>query len=162
MATPAKPTNRDATSNNPPMHGSATPLDDAAIIDLAHTAYVHAGAMNIDALVAMFADDIVMELPFAPPPWPKLHVGKSAVVAFQRRAARSFDTFSLTVDRALATTERIAVVEANSVGTTTDGRSYTNRYCTVLEFDEAGMITRWTEYYDPIAVLSAFAPLGAS
>ncbi len=128
------------------------------VVDLARAVYAHAGAMNIDALGEMCADDIVMTLPFAPPGWVATHRGKEAVVAFQRRAARSFASFTMTVDRVLAANGDTAVVEAQSVGTTQNGRRYENRYCTILEFDRAGLIVRWTEYYDPRAVLDAFGP----
>jgi uncharacterized protein len=125
-------------------------------VDLAREVYAQAGAMNVDALARMLADDVVMELPFAPEGWARRFVGKPAVVEFQRDAARSFASFAMTVNRILPAGERTAVVEARSSGTTASGRTYDNSYCTILEFDHAGSITRWTEYYDPIAVLASF------
>ncbi len=126
------------------------------VIELARSVYARAAAMDIDALESMFGDEVVMELPFAPDGWTNLYEGKVAVLDFQRRAAQSFASFTMTVDRVLASNPLTAVVEARSVGTTIKGAPYENRYCTILEFDDDGLVARWTEYYDPIAVSAAF------
>ncbi len=119
-----------------------------------------AGAMDIESLGAYLHDDVVMELPFAPAPLKRVHEGKAAVVEFQRRAATSFATFSMTVDGVHVShggRGGVVVAEHRSVGTSaTDGREYRNRYVTVFEFDDSGLVTRWTEYYDPDAVRHAF------
>ena len=64
----------------------------AELSDIAPEAVVReilalAGAMDTDGLARHLHDDVVMELPFAPPPMRRVHDGKAAVVDFQRRAA---------------------------------------------------------------------------
>jgi uncharacterized protein len=116
--------------------------------------------MDVDALADHLAADIVMELPFAPTGYAREHVGKDAAVKFQRAAARSFSTFSMTIDRILETTDaHVVVAEHHSDGVAaTSGRPYRNRYLTIFELDDAGLVRRWTEYYDPNVVTDAFAP----
>lgn len=114
--------------------------------------------MDVDALAALLADDVVMELPYAPDGYGKEHRGKDAVVRFQRAAARSFSQFAMTVDRILATVDPLVVVaehHGEGVAATT-GRPYRNRYVTIFELDQDGRVRRWTEHYDPAAVTAAF------
>jgi ketosteroid isomerase-like protein len=117
-----------------------------------------AGAMDVETLAELLADDIVMELPYAPAGYAARHDGKTAVMRFQRAAAREFSSFSMVVDRVLATTEpRVVVAEHHSDGVAArTGRRYQNRYATIFELDADRRIRRWTEYYDPAAVIAAF------
>lgn len=117
-----------------------------------------AGTMDLDALAARLADDVVMELPFAPAGYARQHRGREAVVRFQRAAARSFSTFAMTVDRILLTAApHVVVAEHHSDGVAaTTGRPYRNRYVTIFELDGDGLVRRWTEYYDPTVVSGAF------
>lgn len=117
-----------------------------------------AGTMDVDALAEHLADDVVMELPYAPDGYAREHVGKAAVAKFQRAAARSFAQFTMSVDRIHATTDpRVVVAEHRSDGVAVPtGRPYRNRYVTIFELDDAGRIRRWIEHYDPAAVRSAF------
>jgi ketosteroid isomerase-like protein len=117
-----------------------------------------AGAMEVDALTAHLADDIVMELPFAPEGYAREHLGRDAVVKFQRAAARSFSTFAMVIDRVIETTDpRVVIAEHHSDGVAVPtGRPYRNRYVTIFELDGDGRVRRWTEYYDPTVVTGAF------
>ncbi len=117
-----------------------------------------AASMHVDSLAAHLADDVVMELPFAPPGFAREHHGKEAVVRFQQLAARSFSSFMMTTDRVLATVDaHVVLAEHHSDGIAArSGRPYQNRYVTIFTLDDAGRIRRWTEYYDPDAVRSAF------
>jgi len=116
-----------------------------------------AGAMDTDALAGYLHDDVVMELPFAPPPMRRRYEGKAAVVDFQRRAAATFASFTMTIDAVHATDGQVIVAEHSSVGTAaTTGREYRNRYVTVFEIDDEGLVRLWREYYNPDAVRAAF------
>ena len=122
-----------------------------------------AGAMDTDGLARHLHDDVVMELPFAPPPMRRVHNGKAAVVDFQRRAAASFSSFEMTVEAVhVGGDGHTVVAEHSSVGTAAaTGREYRNRYVTVFELDDAGpdgawLVRSWREYYDPDAVRAAF------
>ena len=118
-----------------------------------------AGTMDVEALGMHLADDVVMSLPYAPEGYAREHVGKPAVVRFQRAAARSFSSFAMHVDRVISTSDpRVFVAEHHSEGVAAlTGRPYRNRYVTIFELDDAARITRWIEYYDPTVVTAAFS-----
>jgi ketosteroid isomerase-like protein len=129
-----------------------------AAVDVVREVLRLGGTMDTDALAAHLADGVVMELPFAPDGFAREHVGKDAVVRFQRAASRSFSAFTMTTDRVLATDDpHVVVAQHHSEGTAApSGHAYRNRYVTIFELDDHDRITRWTEYYDPDAVRSAF------
>jgi ketosteroid isomerase-like protein len=117
-----------------------------------------AGAMDVEALARYLAPDIVMELPYAPPPLPKRYDGLSAVLGFQRSSASLFSSFAIEVERVHVVENAPAVVaEYRSEGVVAaSGGPYRNRYITVFELDPGGRIRRWREFYDPAAVQAAF------
>ena len=117
-----------------------------------------ARAMDVERLARHLAPDIVMELPYAPPPLPRRYDGLSAVLGFQRSAAALFSKFAIEVDRVHAVENgSVVVAEYRSDGVVAaSGRSYANRYVTVFELDAGSRVRRWREYYDPAAVQAAF------
>jgi ketosteroid isomerase-like protein len=119
-----------------------------------------ADAMRIDELVEMFADDAVMELPFAPGRMPRRHEGKAAIADFQRFARDSFREFSMIVDHIYETADpHVVVAEHRSVAVVAEnGRPYCNHYVTFFTFDDDGRITKWREFYDAGVVVRAFRP----
>jgi uncharacterized protein len=119
-----------------------------------------AGRMDVDALIGYFADDAVMELPFAPGQMPKRYEGKDAVLAFQRFARDAFSTFTMDVDAVHETADpHVVIAEHHSDGVVAEnGRRYQNRYVTVFAFDDAGKVVNWREYYDAGVVVRAFRP----
>jgi len=119
-----------------------------------------AGEMRVDELIEYFADDAVMELPFAPGRMEKRYTGKEAILGFQRFARDSFSKFAMTVDAIHETADpHVVVAEHRSDGVVAaNGRPYQNRYVTFFTFDEAGRVTNWREYYDAGVVVRAFRP----
>jgi uncharacterized protein len=117
-----------------------------------------ADEMRVDELVECFADDAVMELPFAPGRMPRSHVGKAAIGTFQRFARDSFSRFSMTVDAIHETADpHVVIAEHRSDAVVAEnGRPYCNRYVTVFTFGDDGRITSWREYYDAGVVVTAF------
>ncbi len=65
-----------------------------------------AGAMDVDGLLARFAADAVIEVPFAPGRMPKAYEGRAAVRDFLELARDSFSPFSITVDAIHALDDR--------------------------------------------------------
>jgi ketosteroid isomerase-like protein len=118
------------------------------------------GAMRVDELIDRFADDAVMELPFAPGRMAKEFVGKEEIGAFQRSARDAFSEFAVTVDAVHETGDpHVVVAEFGSDAVVREnGRPYRNRYVAVFTFDDAGRLTRWREYYDASVVVEAFRP----
>ena len=131
-----------------------------ANVERVHEIMRLAGEMRVDELVELFADDAVMELPFAPGRMARRHDGKAAIGAFQRFARDSFSRFSMTVDAVHETADpRVVVAEHRSDGVVAgNGRPYRNHYVTFFTFDEAGRIASWREFYDAGVVVRAFRP----
>jgi ketosteroid isomerase-like protein len=121
-----------------------------------------AGAMDVEAMARFFAHDIVMELPYAPPPLPRRYDGLSAVLGFQRATVALFSKFAIEIERVhVVETPPVVVAEYRSDGVVAaTGGPYRNRYITVFELDPGGRIRRWREFYDPAAVHAAFPRRG--
>jgi hypothetical protein len=119
-----------------------------------------ADAMDVEALVACFTTDAVMELPFAPGRMPRRYRGRDAIGEFQRFARDSFSEFSMTIDAIHETADpQVVVAEHHSRGiVAANGRAYENRYVTFFTFDEHGYVACWREYYDAGVVVRAFRP----
>jgi ketosteroid isomerase-like protein len=119
-----------------------------------------ADEMNVEELIAFFADDAAMELPFAPGRMTKRYDGKDAILAFQQFARDSFSRFSMTIDAIHETVDpHVVIAEHRSDGVVAaNGRPYQNRYCTIFTFDDDGLVTAWREYYDAGVVVRAFKP----
>jgi len=119
-----------------------------------------ADQMKVEELIEYFADDSVMELPFAPGRMPKRYEGKDAILGFQLFARDSFSSFSMTVDAIHETADpNVVIAEHHSNGiVAANGRRYENRYCTIFAFDDAGRVVSWREYYDAGVVVRAFRP----
>ena len=119
-----------------------------------------ADQMRVDDLIEFFADDAVMELPFAPGRMEKRHEGKEAILAFQLFARDSFSSFAMTIDAIHETGDpNVVIAEHRSDGIVAEnGRPYRNRYVTVFTFDDDGLVIGWREYYDAGVVVKAFRP----
>ncbi len=117
-----------------------------------------AGAMDVEGLARHLAPDIVMELPYAPPPLPRRYDGLSAVLGFQRSSATLFSSFTIAVERVHVVEDApVVVAEYRSDGVVAaTGGPYRNRYITVFELDPGGRVRRWREFYDPAVVQAAF------
>jgi len=118
------------------------------------------GEMRVDELIERFADDAVMELPFAPGRMPKEYAGKDAIGGFQRSVRDTFSEFAMTVDAVHETGDpAVVVAEFRSDAVVREnGRPYRNRYVTFFTFDDAGLLTHWCEFYDAGVVVKAFRP----
>jgi ketosteroid isomerase-like protein len=119
-----------------------------------------AGAMDVEGIARHLAPDVVMELPYAPPPLRRRYDGLSAVLGFQRSSAPLFSHFAIEIERvhvAAPGPTPVVVAEYTSDGAVAaTGRRYRNRYVTVFELDPSDRIRRWREYYDPTVVAAAF------
>jgi uncharacterized protein len=111
-----------------------------------------------DELVAWYADDALMELPFAPRSMPKRYEGRDEIAGFIGIVREAFSSFSMTIDSIQQTSDPdLVIVEHHSDGVVAaNGRTYDNRYVTFVRFDAAGKIAHWREYYDAGVVVRAF------
>jgi ketosteroid isomerase-like protein len=104
----------------------------------------------------LLAEDVVFEYVITVPGYPRLVVGRSAVVELYRPYGDGLvldRCFDLTVHRDRES--GVVVLEYASEGrAVATGAAYANRYISVLTIVDR-KVTRWRDYLDPIAVFDA-------
>ena len=102
------------------------------------------------AVRPLLSDDILMELPFAVPPFPSAKSGGDAVASGIRNGSRIFSRFRLAALNFYPSPEMNSiVVEAQSEGDLVKGGRYSNQYVFIFKF-ENGKIALWREYFNPL------------
>ncbi|WBB80298.1 nuclear transport factor 2 family protein [Micromonospora sp. WMMD882] len=110
---------------------------------------------GITEWVALFHPDGVLEFPYAPPGFPREVRGTEAIHAHMRNFPEQLDvTFSGVVHHDTVDPE-LVVAEFEAVGTAlVSGRPFRQRYVSLLWLRD-GRITRYRDYWNPLAVLAA-------
>jgi ketosteroid isomerase-like protein len=112
---------------------------------------------DVDALDALYADDYVLELPYAKPE-PVRVEGRVAARDYLRRAFEVF-RFELTVTTAHELVGGDLMVEYTSEGRVVPtGRPYANTYVGLWRFD-GGRVRSTREWYDPLVAAEALTGL---
>lgn len=115
-------------------------------------------ARDIERWLALFADDAIVEFPYAPSlgQAPAL-VGKQAIADYFRRTPAVFRGLSFRDLRVYATTSPdVALAEVHGAATLAPGgQAYEQDYVILVEL-RAGEVVRYREYWDPTVVLAAF------
>jgi uncharacterized protein len=111
------------------------------------------GPGDSDGWLALLAEDIVADTPFAPDGTPQRFEGIDEVTrrfVDARRRMRALSFFGLEV----YATDQPGIVFAvcRSEGVRHDGAPYTNRYCWRFALVDDRIVT-WTEWFDPQEVL---------
>ncbi|WP_330327703.1 nuclear transport factor 2 family protein [Streptomyces pseudovenezuelae] len=110
---------------------------------------------DIPAWVGLWAEDGIMEFPFAPPGRPRRLEGKEAVAAYMRPYPDHIDLHDFPEVRIHETTDpETIVVEMRSVGrvVATDG-PFEMTYVAVVTVRD-GLIVSYRDYWDPLAALA--------
>ena len=121
-------------------------------------AYLDAvGALDLEALADTFADDVVMDLPYAPPGFPRRVEGKADVTAFfaglpamitpLRFHDYRFDVLADDPGSVLAQ-------YASDARILTTDRPYRNSYISRFRV-RGGAIAWFAEYFDPVTLVEA-------
>jgi len=112
-----------------------------------------------DAWYALFADDAVIEFPYATgTPFPPQLEGKSAIVAHYAQALQWFEPFTFRDVRFHAAGSELASCEVHgSSKMRATGEPYEQDYVLVVEACD-GRIVRYREYWNPIPSLNAVTP----
>lgn len=115
------------------------------------------GDLDVDGALALVADDVTIEMPFAGPSGTPSAQG-AAAHAFVRALPKLFTQmrFYDIVMHGL-TESGLVVAEFKSDGITRKGVSYPNRYVALFEVRD-GKIATLREYFDPNVLSQAFAP----
>ncbi|WP_371674067.1 nuclear transport factor 2 family protein [Streptomyces sp. NBC_00289] len=109
---------------------------------------------DISGWVALWAEDGVMEFPFAPDGWPTRLDGREAIAAYMRHYPDHIDLHDFPALRIHQTTDpQIIVVEMRGVGRLVETDSaFDMTYIAVVTVQE-GRITSYRDYWNPLAVL---------
>lgn len=109
---------------------------------------------DIPAWVGLWADDGVMEFPFAPPGLPKRLAGREAVAAYMRDYPDHIDLHDFPDLRIHQTTDPgTVVVEMRGVGRTVrTGGPFDMTYIAVVTVED-GRFTSYRDYWNPLAFL---------
>ncbi|MFE5890140.1 nuclear transport factor 2 family protein [Streptomyces sp. NPDC002285] len=108
---------------------------------------------DIPAWVGLWADDGVMEFPFAPPDWPERLEGREAVAAYMRDYPDHIDLHGFPDLRIHETTDAgTIVVEMRGVGRMVEtGGPFDMTYIAVVTVQD-GRFTSYRDYWNPLAV----------
>lgn len=108
---------------------------------------------DIPGWVGLWAEDGVMEFPFAPQGWPERLAGKEAVAAYMRDYPDHIDLHDFPDLRIHQTTDpRTIVVEMRGVGRLVQtGDPFDMTYIAVVTV-QRGRITSYRDYWNPLAV----------
>jgi ketosteroid isomerase-like protein len=102
------------------------------------------------AVRPLLADDILMELPFAIPPFPSAKSGADAIASGIKSGSRIFTSFRLTPLTFYPSPETDSIiVEVESEGQLTKGGTYSNQYVFIFQFAN-NKIVLWREYFNPL------------
>ncbi|MDQ1023620.1 ketosteroid isomerase-like protein [Streptomyces umbrinus] len=108
---------------------------------------------NIPAWVDLWAEDGVIEFPFAPQGWPGRLEGKEAIAAYMRHYPDHIDLHDFPDVRIHLTTESdVIVVEMRAVGRLVETDSpYDMTYIAVVTVRD-GLISSYRDYWNPLVV----------
>ncbi|MFF7355676.1 nuclear transport factor 2 family protein [Streptomyces filipinensis] len=110
-------------------------------------------AKDIPAWVGLWAEDGVMEFPFAPPGRPERLEGRQAVAAYMRHYPDHIDLHDFPDVRIHQTVDPgTIVVEMRGVGRLVQtGRPFDMTYIAVVRVED-GRFTSYRDYWNPLAV----------
>ena len=114
------------------------------------------GVANAEGIAA-WSDDAVLEIPYAPDPWPKRIEGKPTVVEYMSNVHTVITGWHMAIDQLYEATDGEHVfVEMHGEGTiVATGKRYANAYAAIMRVVD-GKLQHWREYGNPLPVLEAF------
>ena len=130
----------------------------------AHLAAAHAfldtlSAKDMDAWAALWAEDAIQQMPFAPPGFPREVRGKAALVRHYAELPGTtgrMDFLDRTA-RPLLDPDLVLLEYRGEIEILPTGRDYDNVYAGLFVFDRDGKISLFREYYDPNVLSEAWA-----
>jgi ketosteroid isomerase-like protein len=146
-----------------------TPTHDTSPAEVVERFLAATRSLDVDAMFAEIALDVVWSFPAGPIGCPPEVKGKATNRAFFESMRPMWATFDLTFTEVhpLADDPERVVASYASTGTLIDGSDYRNRYLSLVTV-RGGAIVAWTEFCDPeplargAAVLQASAAIAAS
>ncbi len=111
---------------------------------------------DVTGWVSMWAEDGVMEFPYAPPGYPQRLDGKAAIADYMRDYPATIEIASFTVEAFHQTVNPDVVIVEFSVDgrAVKTGRSYTMRYVGVITLRD-GKVVSYRDYWNPLVAAAA-------
>ena len=133
----------------------ALPLADLLKAELAARLAPGAGTF-----LDLFAEDAVLECPFAPPGSMHRVSGKKEIAAYLDQIKDSLGSDGMTLSAAFHTVDaEAAILEySGTASNVRNGKHYAQRYIAVVKLRE-GRIVLFREYWNPLPVVDAFGAL---
>lgn len=145
----------DTTLDLTPLTGEVTSLEDILVAALGDRLDPAAGSF-----LDMFADDGVLQCPFAPSGALHRLTGREAIVDYHRQlaAVQGSDGMVLTADHTSPGGPALLEYEG-MVRNNRDGSTYRQKYVAVVEVDD-GHLTLFREYWNPLPLVASFGVSG--
>jgi uncharacterized protein len=128
-------------------------------IDIFKTMLGHLGEQQYAQCGLYLAEDIYADWPYIPAPGcPEHIIGREPLLAFFKGGMQGFEPYRyriIAIHEMLDANKIIAEYSSHS-SFLSNGRPYSNRYCSVLHF-KAGLITYWREYVNPEIIRQAMS-----
>ncbi len=119
---------------------------------------IAAVTLSPEEAVAMYADDVTMEFPFAPEGHTRRLEGRDAVLGYFGRIKNFSDGFTLGEPTVVETPDGLIARYPGSSTFKDTGLPYAQEYILFMTVED-GRIARMTEYYDGQRVLRALGEL---
>ena len=116
---------------------------------------------DADTFLAMFADDGILECPYAPEGAMHQLIGKQAIASYYEKLAQLQVSTGMELTGSYHSTNgATSVLEySGTVENKRDFTSYPQRYIAVIETRD-GLLTLYREYWNPKPVVESFGPKG--
>ena len=114
-------------------------------------------AQDWDKWINLWADDAILEFPFAPKNRPSIYRGKQDILTYMSSTTRSIVVESVAeLKISLMLDPNKIVVELTINGhLKNNGATYNQQYVTFFEF-ESGKIKHYREYWNPVVSIDAY------
>ncbi len=116
--------------------------------------------MDIESVIAMAAEDIVVNVPFAVPGQPETQQGRDSFVVAMEGIPVMFSRFTLQINHIYDVPDQdVVLFEMESNGEfAINGTDYGNRYMMLFGFRD-GELCLWREYYNSLILQEQMAPI---
>lgn len=111
-------------------------------------------ASHASNFIDLFADDAVLEYPFAPDGTPKRLTGKASISAHAARLGPMLEFGEFTLQSTFSSGDTV-IFEASCTGRGIEtGLAYDQQYICVIQMRD-GRISRYRDYWNPLVLISA-------
>jgi len=116
---------------------------------------------RFDEFADLFAEDAKWVHPFSSGLFPATAVGRKEIQNAIQDAASNFDDIRFPIEEILPLEDpsRVIMKHTGRLAISNGQGLYENDYLAIFSFDDAGKITEWIEYYNPIIAAKAFGLL---